>query len=133
MLFPFEFEIETESQNEYLEKIQDEMNKAGFTLSKVENSDKWQITSVPIKWQGSKQNIWDSLCEKQYEPKDFMRNFLATCACKSAIKEGTYIDEFTAKDLIKQTFELEDPHCPHGRPIWIILTQEELYQRVKRT
>ena len=133
LLFPFEFEIETESQNEYLEKIQDEMNKAGFTLSKVENSDKWQITSVPIKWQGSKQSIWDSLFEKQYEPKDFMRNFLATCACKSAIKEGTYIDEFTAKDLIKQTFELEDPHCPHGRPIWFILTQEELYQRVKRT
>ena len=133
LLFPFEFEIETESQNEYLEKIQDEMNKAGFALSKVENSDKWQITSVPIKWQGSKQSIWDSLFEKQYEPKDFMRNFLATCACKSAIKEGTYIDEFTAKDLIKQTFELEDPHCPHGRPIWFILTQEELYQRVKRT
>ena len=133
LLFPFEFEIETESQNEYLEKIQDEMNKAGFTLSKIENSDKWQITSVPIKWQGSKQSIWDSLFEKQYEPKDFMRNFLATCACKSAIKEGTYIDEFTAKDLIKQTFELEDPHCPHGRPIWFILTQEELYQRVKRT
>ena len=133
LLFPFEFEIETESQNDYLEKIQDEMNKAGFTLSKIENSDKWQITSVPIKWQGSKQSIWDSLFEKQYEPKDFMRNFLATCACKSAIKEGTYIDEFTAKDLIKQTFELEDPHCPHGRPIWFILTQEELYQRVKRT
>ena len=133
LLFPFEFEIETESQNEYLEKIQDEMNKAGFTLSKIENSDKWQITSVPIKWQGSKQSIWDSLFDKQYEPKDFMRNFLATCACKSAIKEGTYIDEFTAKDLIKQTFELEDPHCPHGRPIWFILTQEELYQRVKRT
>ena len=133
LLFPFEFEIETESQNEYLEKIQDEMNKAGFTLSKIENSDKWQITSVPIKWQGSKQSIWDSLFEKQYEPKDFMRNFLATCACKSAIKEGTYIDEFTAKDLIKQTFELEDPHCPHGRPIWFILTQEERYQRVKRT
>ena len=133
LLFPFEFEIETESQNDYLEKIQDEMNKAGFSLSKIENSDKWQITSVPIKWQGSKQSIWDSLFEKQYEPKDFMRNFLATCACKSAIKEGTYIDEFTAKDLIKQTFELEDPHCPHGRPIWFILTQEELYQRVKRT
>ena len=133
LLFPFEFEIETESQNDYLEKIQDEMNKAGFTLSKIENSDKWQITSVPIKWQGSKQSIWDSLFEKQYEPKDFMRNFLATCACKSAIKEGTYIDEFTAKDLIKQTFELKDPHCPHGRPIWFILTQEELYQRVKRT
>ncbi len=133
LLFPYEFEIETESQNEYLEKIQDEMNKSGFTLSKVENSDKWQITSVPIKWQGSKQNLWDSIFEKQYEPKDFMRKFLATCACKAAIKEGTYIDEFTAKDLIKQTFELEDPHCPHGRPIWFILSQEELYQRVKRT
>ena len=85
LLFPFEFEIETESQNDYLEKIQDEMNKAGFTLSKIENSDKWQITSVPIKWQGSKQSIWDSLFEKQYEPKDFMRNFLSTCASYSFI------------------------------------------------
>lgn len=133
LLFPYEFEIETESQNEYLEKIQDEMKEAGFTLSKIENSDKWQVSSVPIKWQGNKQSLFEAIFEKKYEPKDFMRNFLATCACKAAIKEGTYIDEFTAKNLIKQTFELEDPHCPHGRPIWFILSQEELYQRVRRT
>ena len=133
LLFPYEFEIESESQNEYLESIKNEMLEAGFTLEKIANSDKWQVTTIPIKWQGNKQSLFESIFEKKYEPKDFMRNFLATCACKAAIKEGTYIDEYTAKDIIKKTFALEDPHCPHGRPIWFILTQDELYQRVRRT
>lgn len=133
LLFPYEFEIESESQNEYLESIKNEMLEAGFTLEKIANSDKWQVTTIPIKWQGNKQSLFESIFEKKYEPKDFLRNFLATCACKAAIKEGTYIDEYTAKDIIKKTFALEDPHCPHGRPIWFILTQDELYQRVRRT
>lgn len=133
LLFPYEFEVESESQSEYLQEIQDELIKAGFTLEKTENSNKWKITTIPIKWQGTKETLWESIFEKQQSPKDFMRNFLATCACKTAIKEGTYIDEFTAKDIIQKTFALEDPHCPHGRPIWFILTQEELYQRVRRT
>ena len=133
LLFPYEFEVESESQSEYLQGIQDELIKAGFTLEKTENSNKWKITTIPIKWQGTKETLWESIFEKQQSPKDFMRNFLATCACKAAIKEGTYIDEFTAKDIIQKTFALEDPHCPHGRPIWFILTQEELYQRVRRT
>lgn len=133
LLFPYVFEIESESQNKYLESIKEKMNDAGFTLEKIENSDKWQVTSIPIKWQGNKQTLFEAIFEKQHEPQDFMRSFLATCACKAAIKEGTYIDEFTAKDIIQKTFALEDPHCPHGRPIWFILTQDELYQRVKRT
>ncbi|MCR5699407.1 MAG: DNA mismatch repair endonuclease MutL [Treponemataceae bacterium] len=131
LLFPFEIEIETESQNEYLESIKEQMDKSGFHLEKTDG--KWSITTVPIKWQGTKKDIIDAIFEKQIEPAEFMRHFLATCACKSAIKEGHYIDDQTACDLIEKIFALPDPHCPHGRPIWFILTKEEMYQRVKRT
>ena len=131
LLFPFEIEIEKESQEEYLESIKEQMDKVGFHLEKTDK--KWMITTVPIKWQGSKKDIIDAIFEKQIEPAEFMRHFLATCACKSAIKEGHYIDDQTACDLIEKIFALPDPHCPHGRPIWFILTKDEMYERVKRT
>ena len=132
LIFPYEIEIEDEKQNDYLSSISEQMNEAGFTLTKVD-SNKWNITAVPIKWQGNKQSLIDMLFEDRCEPQDFMRHFFATCACKAAVKEGHYLDDLTAINLIKKIFQLKDPHCPHGRPIWFVLSKEELYQRVKRT
>lgn len=62
-----------------------------------------------------------------------MHNIYATAACRSAIKEGNVIDSETAISLIKDIFALEEPHCPHGRPLWIELTKEKLYELIKRT
>jgi len=52
--------------------------------------------------------------------------------CRAAIKEGDSIDEMTALELIRQTFELEIARCPHGRPIWYELSRDELHHLVGR-
>ncbi|MGP1588047.1 MAG: DNA mismatch repair endonuclease MutL [Treponemataceae bacterium] len=132
LLFPYEIIPETEEQSSYLDSIQEQMDMAGFSVEKTQKNT-WLITSVPIKWQGTKQDLTEAVFEKHYKPNEFMHHFLATCACKAAIKEGHYLDCESAKKLIKNIFELTDPHCPHGRPIWFILSREEMYQRVKRT
>ena len=38
----------------------------------------------------------------------------------------------TAKEIIRGAFRLENPHCPHGRPIWFRLTRTELFKLVGR-
>ena len=131
LLFPFDIDVESEVQDEYLESIKEKMTEAGFTLKK--DNGKWTITTVPIKWQGKKKDLQEALFEKLYEPEEFMRHFLATCACKAAIKEGHYIDPDTACQLIEKIFALKDPHCPHGRPIWFTLSKQQMYALVKRT
>ena len=54
-------------------------------------------------------------------------------ACKAAVKDGYILDRKTASDLAKEALTLQDPHCPHGRPIWTTLTKEQLFARVRRT
>ncbi|NIZ46872.1 DNA mismatch repair endonuclease MutL [Entomospira nematocerorum] len=65
--------------------------------------------------------------------KGLKKTVYATIACRQAIKEGTYLDDEAAMTLIRDTFALEQPFCPHGRPLWIELTQEQLYKWIKRT
>ncbi|MCF0241945.1 MAG: hypothetical protein HUK25_04865 [Treponema sp.] len=51
----------------------------------------------------------------------------------TAVKDGYVLDDITAGSLVEQAFTLEDPHCPHGRPIYTVISREKLFELVKRT
>ena len=58
---------------------------------------------------------------------------VATMSCKAAIKGNTVISETEARALIDELLLLENPyHCPHGRPVMIRLSKEELDKRFNR-
>ena len=58
---------------------------------------------------------------------------VATMSCKAAIKGNTVISETEARSLIDELLLLENPyHCPHGRPVMIKLSKEELDKRFNR-
>ena len=70
---------------------------------------------------------------KNVEPKEIIRSIAAMTSCKAAVKDGYVLDEITATRLAEQAFELEDPHCPHGRPIYTVISRQKLFELVKRT
>ena len=48
-------------------------------------------------------------------------------ACKTAIKSGEKLTKQEMASLIDQLFATQDPYfCPHGRPIVITLTLDEI-------
>lgn len=54
-------------------------------------------------------------------------------ACKAAIKANHHMSNEELKALCEALCELEDPfHCPHGRPIFIQLTERELEKGFRR-
>ena len=54
-------------------------------------------------------------------------------ASKSAIKAGDHLGPEERTDLIDRLFSTEHPYyCPHGRPIIINLSIDELDQRFER-
>ena len=57
----------------------------------------------------------------------------ALTACKAAIKDGGFLDNETAKALVYEALNLEDPHCPHGRPVYTVITKADLFRLVRRT
>ena len=62
-----------------------------------------------------------------------LRNRLATCSCKAAVKGNTKLSSAEAESLIKQLLELENPfNCPHGRPVIIEMSKFELERKFKR-
>ncbi len=132
LLFPYVISAESEADDKYLENLCGQMQKIGFDMA--QNSDgKWQISSVPIKWNGTEEDLRRDLLEKRIAPEELTRKIAAFSACRAAVKDGTILDENTAKSLAMQAFELPDPHCPHGRPVWIKITKDDLFNLIRRT
>ena len=132
LLVPYVIETNSEEEDIYLSNIIQNLSKAGF-IGKQIKSGKWEFTTVPTRWKGTEQDLRNAILEKLVDPKDIIYSVAAMIACKAAVKDGYILDRKTASDLAKEALTLQDPHCPHGRPIWTTLTKEQLFARVRRT
>ncbi|MCR4733450.1 MAG: DNA mismatch repair endonuclease MutL [Treponema sp.] len=132
LLIPYIIKTESKTQDNQLEKLKDRLDDIGFTIEKKEDG-LWEVTAIPERWTGTQYDFQMLIFVKQFEPEQIIRSIAAMTACKAAIKDGYVLDEDTAASLVEQAFTLEDPHCPHGRPIYTVISREKLFELVKRT
>lgn len=132
LLIPYKINTESKTQDNQLLKLKDRLANIGFILSNSEDGY-WEVTEVPERWTGTEYDLRTLLFVKHVEPEEIIRSIAAMTACKAAIKDGYVIDDETAEKLVKQAFTLEDPHCPHGRPVYTVISREQLFALVKRT
>ena len=132
LLIPYKIRTESKTQDLQLEKLQSRLSQIGFEIQKIEDGY-WEVTSIPERWTGSEFDLKQALFVKHVEPEEIIRSIAAMTACKAAVKDGYILDSITAEKLVKQAFTLEDPHCPHGRPIYTVISREKLFELVKRT
>jgi hypothetical protein len=75
----------------------------------------------------------DLLQGKGADPSSLRDALLHTIACKASIKAGWHTDPLELEHLVKQVMEREDiKYCPHGRPVCITLTKQQLERQFKR-
>ncbi len=132
LLIPYKIKTESKSQDNQLEKLKAELNRIGFETEHVSDGY-WEIKTIPERWTGTEYDLRTLLFVKQVEPAQIIRSIAAMTACKAAVKDGYVLDDITAARLVEQAFTLEDPHCPHGRPIYTVISREKLFELVKRT
>lgn len=132
LLIPYKIKTESKSQDNQLEKLKTELNRIGFETEHVSDGY-WEIKTIPERWTGTEYDLRTLLFVKQVEPAQIIRSIAAMTACKAAVKDGYVLDDITASRLVEQAFTLEDPHCPHGRPIYTVISREKLFELVKRT
>ncbi len=132
LLIPYKIKTESKTQDNQLEKLKQELNKIGFETEHTSDG-LWEIKTIPDRWTGTEYDLRTLLFVKQVEPKEIIRSIAAMTACKAAVKDGYVLDDITATRLAEQAFTLEDPHCPHGRPIYTVISREKLFELVKRT
>jgi DNA mismatch repair protein MutL len=114
----------------YLEKI-------GFRLKEEEESSV-HLEAVPTDMSlGSEKtiirNILDHYLEHGKEYSSTQERLAASYACHGAIKAGDPLTFEEMQELVSRLFATEHPYyCPHGRPIIVQLSLEELDRRFER-
>ncbi len=126
---PDDFIILTEI-HPYLEKI-------GFGI-KAFGQHTLVIEAVPVEIKPGRERellmeIIDGFKESRRETNDVFEGVAMAFACKSAIKSGDRLTFQEMAFLIDQLFATREPYfCPHGRPIVINLSLEEIDKRFGR-
>ena len=112
--------------------------RAGFSFEEF-GDNTVKLTSVPSMCEelNTKQLFLDILDEidtiavtARQEKED---KFIATVACKAAVKAKMKLDEKEVNSLMQKLLELPNPFtCPHGRPTAIKMTQMDLEKKFNR-
>ncbi len=132
LLIPYRVDTRSPEEDRSIEGRREGLRAAGFTVEKA-GEGLWEVTTVPIRWNGSEADLRDALRETALPASALVSKLYAGAACKAACKEGDALDPLTARNLAAKAFALEEPFCPHGRPVWTRIDRAELYARVKRT
>jgi DNA mismatch repair protein MutL len=130
LLFPVHLELDKEQQSllaEHSEML------AGLGI-RVECSDGiCELMTFPSALDIEAEEIAWMLMEGLERPKDFARELYAALACHAAITDGDQISDATAHAIIQAVLPMENARCPHGRPVWICFSREELFRLVGRS
>jgi len=117
-----------------------EVSAVGFELESF-GGDSFLIRAAPAALRGKSpvkvlQDMVSELVEasvaKRFVPT--REQIWITTSCKMAVKAGDTLSTPEMEKLIVDLASTENPYlCPHGRPITIMLSQEELLRKFKRT
>lgn len=137
LLAPYVLNVNAIEKNYILEHSED-LNSLGFEIDEFgENTIK--ISSVPYVLEGVNfTEFFDEFLQDMKNPKQFtftgsFRNKIASMACKAAVKGGDELDASEVKKLIDLFIENNTKLlCPHGRPVVIKVTENELEKWFKR-
>jgi DNA mismatch repair protein MutL len=131
LLFPQRIELKP-WEAEILQEIHDELLRLGFSF-RLFGGRSILIEGIPPDVRpGSEEHILQEILEQYQTYKTTLslesRHTLAAAyACRSSIKAGDKLSQREMQVLIDQLFATSMPYiCPHGRPIIIKLSLEEL-------
>jgi DNA mismatch repair protein MutL len=128
----------TDRQMGSYEDNKDLFEKAGFMCEEF-GDNVVKLSGVPsfCMDQDTKQLFIDTLDEintvARTNRDEVEYKFLATVACKAAVKAGMTLTQAQVEDLMRQLLECENPYnCPHGRPTIIKISRADLEKKFSR-
>ncbi|MCX7834743.1 MAG: DNA mismatch repair endonuclease MutL [bacterium] len=137
LLFPLRFQARVEDILT-AQELKEELKKIGF-LIEIPDNQTIEIQGVPrgVQLENEEQTFLEILDRYRNDSNvrtDQEDRLAATFACKAAIKAGTPLNQLEMKQLMRDLLQCEMPYiCPHGRPIIIHLSMDELDRRFGRS
>jgi DNA mismatch repair protein MutL len=136
IMFPIAFDFSPDDYNAVIEIIP-YLTKIGFDIRAFgENSIVVEGTPPELNIGREKEvinEILDNYIENKQLNSSFVDYMAATYACKAAVKAGDKLDDDECISLVDKLFSTKHPYyCPHGRPIIINLSMNDLDKRFER-
>ena len=134
LLVPVLFTSSSYAEEQFLKTNREKFTRLGIVLEN-EGNGAWRIEALSSAWKNL--DPVEEILALQTAGKDFHEQITARLACRTAVKDGDYLDDETALSLAEAALSLADnkgqlPRCPHGRPLWTKLTKEDLFKAVQR-
>ena len=135
LLVPYVFKVNSLENNLILENVQT-FNELGFEIEEF-GTNTYKINSVPNLLQNInlKEYVDDLLknLNKISKTNQNTKHFLATKACKAAVKAGMDLSELEIKELMDKILAQKTTLlCPHGRPICVKFDRTDMDKWFKR-
>jgi DNA mismatch repair protein MutL len=130
LLFPRRFRPEEEVAG-LLESQWEHYAGLGIGLKPVGGGE-YELTALPQTVAGMEKTVVEFVRSNTKPVADLEKELYASLSCRGAVMDGDPLDPEAARDLLRRTFALEHARCPHGRPIWTVLSRHDLFERVGR-
>lgn len=122
----------THQEMEFVRENKEMLVNIGFDIEEFgENTLK--INGIPdLEYRAKTTNIFldildEMLTNQRTSIKDIEERFIATVACKAAVKANMDLSRQEVDKLIQNLLSLNNPYtCPHGRPTTIKISREDL-------
>ncbi len=137
LLFPHTVELNEVEMEAWREQA-GFFQELGFIIEEFGDST-LSVSGIPeqlTRWEDGRvlRDIIDDIMAETGGFSERRNRALISYSCKSAIKAGEPLREEEMRQLVDQLFGTENPYtCPHGRPIVIRISMDELEKRFHRT
>ncbi|GAB4368790.1 MAG: DNA mismatch repair endonuclease MutL [Spirochaetales bacterium] len=130
LLLPLEFPVEPDEERR-LEENASSVQPLGIGIEKVQPGV-WALTALPAAYRGAEEEVVSLLRSQTGTQEVLKQELFARIACRKAVKDGDRINPLSAYEILQYVFNLENPRCPHGRPLWVEVSREDLFRGVRR-
>ncbi len=138
LMFPLNIDLPA-SKLETVLNWESFLKETGFEVSKFSGTV-LLVSSTPALLKMGEREIKEfilSFAETAGNPlkadNEFRHKFIATKACKKAVKAGEPLTQTEAEALLENLKSCKDAlHCPHGRPTMLDLTMAEISKKIGR-
>ena len=128
LLIPQKIEV-TAVEKSIISENQEIFSEFGFDIDQFSDNE-MLLRAVPaFDFREDVKNVLQKLLEdlkNENEIKDLRENIIISMSCKGAVKAGQKLDMGEMQNMVRRLHEVGKYTCPHGRPIIVKLTKNDL-------
>mgnify|MGYP003600396642 FL=1 len=127
LILPQKMEVNEIEKNIIFDNIEI-FNDFGFDIDELHNEIVFRAVPA-FDFRDSIQNVFLKLLsdvKEEREIKDLRENIIISMSCKGAVKAGQKLSIDEMKNMVRRLHEVGEYTCPHGRPIIVKITRDDL-------